>query len=165
MWASGSGWGKIGGSRKKFSGRERRAKGRVRLHRARGSAELSEVASGSAAQSLWLRNGKAASTVLMKSRTAASTWWCGPRTRLGWVEMAVGLPEGPSYPGHSPIQVRRLYFRVRVRKNLSFEYEFKFEFVVLTIQPLTDDASKFKFISKSQIVLANYFLLNAVRYC
>ena len=21
---------------------------------------------------------------------------------LGWVEMAVGLPEGPSYPGHSP---------------------------------------------------------------
>ena len=27
--------------------------------------------------------------------TAASTWWCGPRPRLGWVEMAVGLPEGP----------------------------------------------------------------------
>ena len=34
--------------------------------------------------------------------TAASTWWCGPRPRLGWVEMAVGFPEGPSYPGHSP---------------------------------------------------------------
>ena len=34
--------------------------------------------------------------------TAASTWWCGPRPRLGWVETAVGLPEGPSYPGHSP---------------------------------------------------------------
>ena len=34
--------------------------------------------------------------------TAASTWWCGPQPRLGWVEMAVGLPEGPSYPGHSP---------------------------------------------------------------
>ena len=34
--------------------------------------------------------------------TAASTWWCGPRPRLGWVEVAVGLPEGPSYPGHSP---------------------------------------------------------------
>ena len=32
--------------------------------------------------------------------TAASTWWCGLRPRLGWVEMAVGLPEGPSYPGH-----------------------------------------------------------------
>ena len=34
------------------------AKGRVKLHRARGSAELSEVASGSAAQGLWLKNGK-----------------------------------------------------------------------------------------------------------
>ena len=33
--------------------------------------------------------------------TAASTWWCGPRPPLGWVEMAVGLPEGPSYLGHS----------------------------------------------------------------
>ena len=53
MWASGDGWGKIGGSRKKFSGRERITKRRVRLHRARGSAELSEVASGSATQSLW----------------------------------------------------------------------------------------------------------------
>ena len=29
-------------------------------------------------------------------------WWCSPRPCLGWVEMAVGLPEGPSYPGHSP---------------------------------------------------------------
>ena len=47
----------------KFHGRERRAKGRVRLHRARGSAELSEVASGSATQSLWLRNGKVRSQV------------------------------------------------------------------------------------------------------
>ena len=34
--------------------------------------------------------------------TAASTWWCGPRPRLSWVEVAVGLPEGPSYSGHSP---------------------------------------------------------------
>ena len=42
----------------KFSGRERRAEGRVRLLRARGLAELSEVASGSATQGLWLRNGK-----------------------------------------------------------------------------------------------------------
>ena len=25
------------------------------------------------------------------------------RSRLGWVEMAVGLPEGPSYPGHSSL--------------------------------------------------------------
>ena len=40
---------------------------------------------------------------LLHQSTAASTWWCGPRPRLGWVEMAVGLPEGPSYPGHSPL--------------------------------------------------------------
>ena len=38
---------------------------------------------------------------VLHQSTAASTWWCGPRPRLGWVEMAVGLPEGPSYPGHS----------------------------------------------------------------
>ena len=38
----------------------------------------------------------------LRQSTAASTWWCGPRPRLGWVEMAVGLLEGPSYPGHSP---------------------------------------------------------------
>ena len=63
MWTSGSGGGEVGGSRMKFSESERRAKGRVRLHRARGSAELSEVASGSATQSLWLRNGKVRSQV------------------------------------------------------------------------------------------------------
>ena len=63
VWASGSGEGKVGGSRKKFSGGERRAKERVRLHRARGSAELREVASGSATQSLRLRNKKVGSRV------------------------------------------------------------------------------------------------------
>ena len=47
----------------KFSGGERRANGRVRLHRVRGSAEFREVASGSATQSLWLRNGKVGSQV------------------------------------------------------------------------------------------------------
>ena len=47
----------------KFSESERRAKGQVRLLRARGSAELSEVASGSATQGLWLRNGKVRSQV------------------------------------------------------------------------------------------------------
>ena len=36
----------------KFSERERKAEGQVRLHRARGSAELREVVSGSAMQSL-----------------------------------------------------------------------------------------------------------------
>ena len=35
----------------------------MRLYRARGSAELSEVASGSAAQGLWLRDGKVRSQV------------------------------------------------------------------------------------------------------
>ena len=34
--------------------------------------------------------------------TAVSTWWYGLQPRLGWAEMAVDLPEGPSYPGHSP---------------------------------------------------------------
>ena len=47
----------------KFSESERRAKGRVRLLGARGSAELSEVASSSATQSLWLKNGKVRSRV------------------------------------------------------------------------------------------------------
>ena len=47
----------------KFIESERRAKGRVRLHRTLGSAELREVASGSATQSLWLRNGKVRSQV------------------------------------------------------------------------------------------------------
>ena len=42
----------------KFSGGERRAKGPVRLHRARGSEELKKVACGSAMQGLWLRNGR-----------------------------------------------------------------------------------------------------------
>ena len=39
---------------------------------------------------------------VLHQSTAASKWWWGPRPRLGWVEMAVGLPEDPSYPGHSP---------------------------------------------------------------
>ena len=47
----------------KFSGKEGRAKRRVRLHGARGSAELREVAFGSATQGHWLRNGKVRSQV------------------------------------------------------------------------------------------------------
>ena len=39
---------------------------------------------------------------LLHQLTAASSWWCSPRPRLGWVKMAVGFPEGPSYPRHSP---------------------------------------------------------------
>ena len=46
-----------------FSGGEGRAEKRVRLHRARVSAEHRKVASGSATQSLWLRNGKVGSQV------------------------------------------------------------------------------------------------------
>ena len=53
----------MGSSRKKFSDSERRAKRRMRLIRARGSAELREVASGSATEGLWLRNGKVGSQV------------------------------------------------------------------------------------------------------
>ena len=53
----------VGGSRMKFSGREKRAEGRVRLFRSRGSAELRKVVSGSAMQGLWLRNGKVGSQV------------------------------------------------------------------------------------------------------
>ena len=63
VWDNGSGRGEVVGSRKKFSETERRAKGRVRLHGARGSAELREVASGSATQGLWLRNEKVGSQV------------------------------------------------------------------------------------------------------
>ena len=47
----------------KFSERERKAKGQVRLLQGRGSVELREVASGSATQGLWLRNGKVGSQV------------------------------------------------------------------------------------------------------
>ena len=35
-------------------------------------------------------------------QTTAASRWCGLRPRLGWVKIVVGLPEGPSYPGHSP---------------------------------------------------------------
>ena len=48
---------------KKFSGKEETAEGRVRLLRARGSAELVKVSPGSATQGLWLRNRKVRSQV------------------------------------------------------------------------------------------------------
>ena len=43
-----------------------------------------------------------ASKIKLHQSTAVSTWWCGPQSRLDWVKKAVGLPKGPSYPGHSP---------------------------------------------------------------
>ena len=43
--------------------RKKSRRDRMMAWRVRGSAELSEVASGSAAQSLWLRNGKVRSQV------------------------------------------------------------------------------------------------------
>ena len=52
--------------------------------------------------------------------TAASTWWCGPRPCLGWVEMAVGLPEGPSYLGHCPSLFAMLPLNDRRRAANSF---------------------------------------------
>ena len=54
VWVSGNEQGKVDGGCKKFSGGEGKAKGRVKLLRARGSAELEKVASGSATQGLWL---------------------------------------------------------------------------------------------------------------
>ena len=48
VWASGCGQGEVGGSRKKLNEGERRAEGQIGLLWALDSAELKEVASGSA---------------------------------------------------------------------------------------------------------------------
>ena len=64
VWTSGSGRGETGGSSEKFSGGEGGAERRMRLLRARGSAEHGNVASGFATQGLWLgerKNGISAS--------------------------------------------------------------------------------------------------------
>ena len=58
VWASGSEREEISGIRKKFIGGEGLAEIGMRLLRARGSAELGQIASGSATQGLWLRNRK-----------------------------------------------------------------------------------------------------------
>ena len=39
--------------------------------------------------------------VLPAQSAATSMQWCGPRTPLGWVKMAVDLSKGPSYSKHS----------------------------------------------------------------
>ena len=64
-----------------------------------------------------------ASKIKLHQSTAASTWWCGPQPRLGWVKIAVGLPEGPSYPGHSThtnhfFAVQPLTHRRRLARSL-----------------------------------------------
>ena len=43
-----------------------------------------------------------ASKIELHQSIATLTWWRGHQPRLSWVKMAVGLSEGPSYPGHSP---------------------------------------------------------------
>ena len=50
-------------------GEEEGAKGRVRLLRARGSAELGKVASGSATQGLWLGDRKMETLVIGEDRS------------------------------------------------------------------------------------------------
>ena len=81
-------------------------KGRVRLLRARGSAELSEVASGSAAQNLWLRNGKVRSQVSGIDRSQF------PGKRTVW-EVRRGGRRGRRASGRAKERVYR--FRVRLR--------------------------------------------------
>ena len=50
-----------------------------------------------------------AESVAAPINSRASMWWRGPRLRLGWVEMAVDLPEGSSYPG-TPLEP--FFFRI-----------------------------------------------------
>ena len=69
VWTSGGGRGKVGGSLEKFSKGEGGEKGRVRLHRARGSVQLGKVASGFAAQGLWLGDRKVGFQVSSEDRS------------------------------------------------------------------------------------------------
>ena len=64
-----------------------------------------------------------ASKIELHQSIASSTWWCGPQSYLGWVKIAVGLPEGPSCPGHSShtkhfLPCSPLNYRRRVARNL-----------------------------------------------
>ena len=115
VWASGSGRGKVGGSRKKFSGGEKRAEGRVRLLRARDSAELGKVAFGSATQGLWLRNGKVRSQVIGEDRSR----FPGRRT-VGKVR------RGEDEEGEPAIEQRREYTVVGLDLGETEEQVFSF---------------------------------------
>ena len=92
----------------KFSEMERRAKGRVRLHTAHGSAKFKEGASDFATQSLWLRKGKVGSQVSGKDRSQ----FPGRRTIR---EIRGG---GRQERRASDIAKKRVYrFRVRPRRK------------------------------------------------
>ena len=104
VWVSGGGGGKAGGSCEKFSESKRRPKGRLRLLRAGGSAELSEVVSGSATQSFWLRNGKVGSQVSGIDRSRF------PGRRTVW-EIRRGRRRGRRASDRAKKRVHR--FRVR----------------------------------------------------
>ena len=54
--------------------------------------------------------------------TAASTWWCGRRALLGWIEIAVGLPEGLSYPEHSPRTIFSPCFPLNDRRSAAHSF-------------------------------------------
>ena len=66
------------------------------------ATEESSSSIGKREEDSFHRDSRSRSEKKGKTSTANSTWWCGPRLYLDWVKMALGLPEGPSYPGHSP---------------------------------------------------------------
>ena len=73
------------GSRKKFSRAEGGAKGRVRLFRARGSAELGKVASGSTTQGLWLGDRIVGSQVIGVDRSPLPGRGTVEKVRIGGI--------------------------------------------------------------------------------
>ena len=72
------------------------------LRNTNGQFQIARLLSPVLYHTLWFLQTINSKMVYLHQSTAASTWWCGPRPRLGWVEMAVGLSEDPSYPGRSP---------------------------------------------------------------
>ena len=83
VWASGNEQGEVGDSSKKFSGEERKAKGRMRFLMARCSAKLGRVASGSATQGLWLGDRKVGSQVIGIDRSRPGRRTVGEVRRKG----------------------------------------------------------------------------------
>ena len=106
VWASGRGREEVCGSRKYFSGRERGAKERMRLLRARGSAKRGNVASGFTTQGLCLGDRKVGSQVVGKDRSRLPG-----RGTVG--EVRRGGTSGRRASGRT--KERLLIFRVRFR--------------------------------------------------